>query len=251
MPTEITLVSAFLVGLLGSVHCLGMCGGIVGALTFGVREDIRSSPARLFPYLAAYNLGRIASYAMAGAIVGFLSAQILHIAPPAQARLAAKIITGGFMIALGLYLAGWWPGLTALERLGGKLWVRIEPLGRRFLPVNHPAKALALGLVWGWLPCGMVYAALAWSLATGDAIRGALLMLAFGLGTLPMLFAMGATARWLGNVVRLAWVRRAAGILILLFGVYTLAAPGGHAGHGGEHAGQDHSAHQSMSQESR
>lgn len=246
MPTEITLVSAFLVGLLGSTHCLGMCGGIVGALTLGVRADIRSSPARLLPYLAAYNLGRIASYAAAGAIVGFLSAQILQVTPPATARLISKIITGGFMIALGLYLAGWWPGLTALERLGGKLWIRIEPFGRRFLPVDHPLKALAAGLVWGWLPCGMVYAALAWSLATGDAARGALLMLAFGLGTLPMLLAMGTAARWLGNVVRLVWVRRVAGILILLFGVYTLAAPGGHVGHGSQQAGHDHSAHQSM-----
>ena len=242
MPTEITLVSAFLVGLLGSVHCLGMCGGIVGALTLGLHEDIRRSPARLFPYLLAYNTGRIASYAVAGALVGFLSAQILHIAPPAQARLAAKIITGGFMIALGLYLAGWWPGLTALERLGGKLWIRIEPFGRRFLPVNNPLKALALGIVWGWLPCGLVYSALALSLAVGDAAQGALLMLAFGLGTLPMLFTMGAAARWLGSVVRLVWVRRAAGVLILLFGVYTLAAPGGHAVH-------DHSAHQTMPQE--
>ena len=244
-----TLTSAFLVGLLGSTHCLGMCGGIVGALTFGLHDDIRRSPVRLFPYLAAYNLGRIASYAAAGAVVGLLSAQILRIAPPEQARLAAKIITGGFMAALGLYLAGWWPGLAALERLGGKLWVRIEPLGRRFLPVNHPVKALALGLVWGWLPCGLVYSALAWSLATGDPARGALLMLAFGLGTLPMLFAMGATARWLGQVTRRPWVRRGAGVLILLFGLYTLFAPGAHSGHGGGHASHDQSARQPVPQE--
>ncbi len=242
MSSEITLVSVFLVGLLGSVHCLGMCGGIVGVLTLGLHEDIRRSPARLIPYLIAYNAGRIASYAVAGALVGLLSAQIWHIAPSAQARLAAKIITGGFMIALGLYLAGWWPGLTCLERLGGKLWVRIEPFGRRFLPVNHPVKALALGIVWGWLPCGLVYSALALSLAVGDAARGALLMLAFGLGTLPMLFAMGAAARWLGDFVRLIWVRRVAGVLILLFGVYTLAVTGGHAGHDGEHAGHGLSA---------
>src|SRR3989344_4393396 len=236
MAADATLVSALLVGLLGSTHCLGMCGGIVGALTLGLHDDIRRSPVRLFPYLSAYNIGRIASYAIAGALVGFLSAQILRIAPPEQARLIAKIITGGFMIALGLYLAGWWPGLAVLERLGGKLWVRIEPFGRRFLPVNHPLKALALGLVWGWLPCGLVYSALAWSLASGDAAQGAALMLAFGLGTLPMLLAMGAAARWLGQVARLVWVRRGAGVLILLFGVYTLVAPGGHAGHGGEHA---------------
>lgn len=235
MPTEITLVSAFLVGLLGSMHCLGMCGGIVGALTLGLHDDIRRSPIRLFPYLAAYNLGRITAYAIAGAVLGAVSAQVLHFVPPAPARLIVKLITGGFMIALGLYLAGWWPGLVALERLGGRLWKRVEPFGRRFLPVNHPLKALALGLVWGWLPCGLVYSALAWSLASGDAMRGATLMLAFGLGTLPMLLAMGATARWLGLVVRRPWVRRGAGILILLFGVYTLLAPGSHMRHGGSH----------------
>lgn len=235
MPTEITLVSAFLVGLLGSTHCLGMCGGIVGALTLGLHDDIRRSPIRLFPYLAAYNLGRITAYASAGAVLGAVSAQVLHFVPPAPARLIVKLITGGFMIALGLYLAGWWPGLVALERLGGRLWKRVEPFGRRFLPVNHPLKALALGCVWGWLPCGLVYSTLAWSLTTGDAARSATLMLAFGLGTLPMLLAMGATARWLGNVVQRPWVRQSAGILILLFALYTLFAPGSHMRHGGSH----------------
>jgi sulfite exporter TauE/SafE len=246
MPTEITLVSAFLIGLLGSTHCLGMCGGIVGALTLGLHDDIRRSPVRLFPYLAAYNLGRIASYAIAGALLGALSAQALSLAPPAQVRWIVKLVTGGFMIALGLYLAGWWPGLAALERLGGKLWVRIEPFGRWFLPVNHPLKALALGLVWGWLPCGLVYLALAWSLASGDAVQGAALMLAFGLGTLPMLLAMGTAARWLGQVARLVWVRRGAGALILLFGLYTLFAPGAHSGHGGEHANHVHPANHAL-----
>ncbi|HEY5683499.1 MAG TPA: sulfite exporter TauE/SafE family protein [Sulfuricaulis sp.] len=242
MPSEITLVSAFLVGLLGSTHCLGMCGGIVGALTVGVRENIRSSPAQLFPYLAAYNLGRIMSYALAGALVGFLSAQIFNIVPPTQAHLAAKIISGGFMIALGLYLAGWWPGLTALERLGGKLWTRLEPFGRRFLPVDRPLKALAAGLVWGWLPCGLVYAALAWSMTTGSAAQGALLMFFFGLGTLPMLLAIGTATGIFRQIVVSPWVRRGAGVLIMLFGVYTLASPGGHASH-------DSPGHQTMSQE--
>ena len=242
MPTELTLVSAFLVGLLGSTHCLGMCGGIVGALTVGVRADIRSSPARLFPYLAAYNLGRIMSYALAGSLVGFLSMQIFQITPPAQARLAEKIITGGFMIALGLYLANWWLGLSVLERLGGKLWRYLEPLGRHFLPVDHPLKALAAGLVWGWLPCGLVYSALAWSMTTGSAVQGALLMFFFGLGTLPMLLAIGTATGIFRQIVLPPWVRRGAGVLILLFGVYTLVAPGGHAVH-------DHSEQQSMPQE--
>lgn len=239
MESEVTVISAFVVGLLGSVHCLGMCGGIVGALTLGLHEDIRRFPTRLFPYLIAYNTGRIASYAVAGALLGLAGGQALTLLPPATARLVAAILSGGFMIALGLYLAGWWPGLTALERLGGKLWRHIEPIGRRFLPVDSPVKAGLLGLVWGWLPCGMVYAVLMWSLTAASAAHGALLMAAFGLGTLPMLLAMGAAADGLTKFVRLPEVRRGAGILILLFGAYTLAVTGGHTGH-------NTSVHQSM-----
>jgi hypothetical protein len=229
MPTEITLLSAFLVGLLGSTHCLGMCGGIVSALTFGLPADIRRSPWRLAPYLLAYNSGRIASYMLAGALVGALSAQVFGLAPPAQVRGLVKLVTGGFMIALGLYLAGWWPGLQQLEKWGGAVWKRIEPLGRRLLPVNHPLKALGFGLVWGWLPCGMVYAALAWALAAGSATEGASLMLAFGLGTLPMLLAVGVAAEWLRDFVRHPWVRRGAGLTVLLFGLFTVFVPGGHS----------------------
>jgi uncharacterized protein len=241
MSADFTLFSAFLVGLLGSTHCLGMCGGIVSALTFGLRDDIRRSPWSLAPYLLAYNAGRIASYAVAGALAGTLSAQLFSLVPPQQVRWMVRIVSGGFMLALGLYLAGWWPGLQQLEKWGGVLWRRIEPLGRRLLPVDHPLKALAFGLVWGWLPCGMVYAALAWALAAGSAGQGAALMLAFGLGTLPMLFAIGATAEWLKDVVRRPWVRRVAGLLVLLFGLYTLLAPGGHVGHDAAHA--EHGTH--------
>lgn len=224
MPIEITLISAFLMGLLGSTHCLAMCGGIVGALTMGLKDAIRSSPRSLFPYLIFYNAGRITSYAIAGALLALVSAQLLTLVPVTTAHFIAAMVSAGFMIALGLYLAGWWPGLLLLERAGGKLWRYIEPFGRRFLPVDRPFKAGMLGVVWGWLPCGMVYAALAWTLTAANAAEGALLMVAFGLGTLPMLLAMGATARALTNFVRSRRVRQGSGILILLFGVYTLYA---------------------------
>lgn len=231
MVPDLTLVSAFLVGLLGSTHCLGMCGGIVSAFTFSVRADLRRSPWTLSPYLLAYNTGRITSYGIAGLIAGAVGAGAFGILPSDSNLWVVRLITGGFMIALGLYLAGWWPGLQTLEKWGGALWKHIEPWGRRFLPVDHPLKAMAIGLVWGWLPCGMVYAMLAWALASGSAGQGGLLMLAFGLGTLPMLLAIGATAEWLKDFVRHPWVRRGAGVMIVLFGLFSLFAPPGHYHH--------------------
>jgi sulfite exporter TauE/SafE len=241
MPSDLTLLSAFLVGLLGSTHCLGMCSGIVSALTLGLRDDLRRSPWTLVPYLLAYNAGRISSYVVAGIIAGAVGAGAFGVLSLSTARWTVKLISGGFMIALGLYLAGWWPGLQTLEKWGGILWRRIEPLGRRFLPVDHPLKALAFGLVWGWLPCGMVYAVLAWALTSGSATQGGMLMLAFGLGTLPMLLAIGSTAYWLKEVVRRPGVRRVAGITIILFGAYTLLAPGGQGHH--HTVAVDHGAH--------
>ncbi len=151
MNIDAALLSAFLVGLLGSTHCLGMCGGIVSALTLGLRADIRRSPWTLAPYLLAYNTGRIASYAIAGGLAGTLSAQLFGLASPTQAGWIARLVSAGFMIALGLYLAGWWPGLQQLEKCGGVLWRHIEPLGRRFLPVDRPFKACCS--VWSGVGC--------------------------------------------------------------------------------------------------
>lgn len=230
MPVnEITLFSAFLVGLFGSVHCLGMCGGIVGVLTIGLDARVRRSPGTLAPYLLLYNAGRIATYAVAGTMAGGLSALVYEWLEPYTAQLAARLISGSFLIALGLYLSGWWPpGLAALERLGGRLWSRIEPVGRRFLPVRYPLQAFAAGFVWGWLPCGMVYAALAWAMVAGSAGNGALLMTAFGAGTLPMMFAAGAAAARLARLVRHPAVRASAGLLVMGYGLYLLFVPSGH-----------------------
>jgi len=222
------IVSAFLVGLAGSGHCVGMCGGIVGALCLGLPPSARARPARLAPYLLAYNAGRISSYAFAGAIAGGAGATVAGLAGPETARLAGRVLAGGFMVALGLYVAGWWPGLAWLEHLGGMLWRRIEPLARRVLPVRTPVQALGAGLVWGWLPCGMVYSALVLALATGSAATGAGVMAAFGLGTLPMLLVMGAAAGRLAVLARQPLARRIAGVFILGFGLWTLFAPPGH-----------------------
>jgi uncharacterized protein len=147
-----------------------------------------------------------------------------------------------FMLALGVYIAGWWNTLARLEKLGGRLWHHIEPLGRGLLPPKGPVQALGLGLVWGWLPCGLVYSALAWSLAAGGALQGGGIMLAFGLGTLPTLIAMGSAARWLKQLTRRSRVRQVAGAIIVAVGLTMLLAPGAHQHHRHEPVGHVHTS---------
>ncbi|HHC74320.1 MAG TPA: sulfite exporter TauE/SafE family protein [Thiothrix sp.] len=209
-------LAVFLVGLLGGVHCVGMCGGIVSALSF-------SSAAHLtlwqqLPMLFAYNIGRISSYMLAGALVAGISSQLLDLTTLAHIEHGLQIFAAIVMILLGLYLAGFWKILVHLEHLGRTLWRYLEPFGRRFIPVRHWWQALPLGMIWGWLPCGMVYTALFTTLTAGSASQGALLMLAFGLGTLPNLLAMGLFANKLRSLTQQAYIKQAAGLLIILFG---------------------------------
>lgn len=212
-----SLLSALLIGLLGGVHCVGMCGGIVGALSLAQPGQKVS-----WPLLLGYNLGRIVSYGLAGAIAGGLGYFFAGMLPVQQAQQVLLAIAGVFMLLLGLYLAGWWTVLTRVERVGGLLWKRLEPLGRGLLPVRNPGAAVALGALWGWLPCGLVYSVLIWAVSAGGALQGAGLMLAFGLGTLPNLLLMGLAASQLQRWVRKPWVRQLAGGLVALFGVYQI-----------------------------
>lgn len=223
MLTDVGLLSALLVGLFGGVHCVGMCGGIVGALTLGVADSSQRDAVSMLPYHLAYNLGRIASYAFAGALAGGLGGVLFRLTSIQQAQMVLQLLAGLFMLALGLYLAGWWSGLARIERAGAVFWRRLEPVGRRFLPVRSPAHAFGVGLVWGWLPCGLVYSVLVWALAAGSALDGALLLVSFGLGTLPALLLMGVAAAGLGRLVGRPWPRRIAGGLVMLFGVTMLA----------------------------
>jgi sulfite exporter TauE/SafE len=215
--------AAFLIGLTGGVHCFGMCGGIVGALTLGLPSNGGHPLRTRLPFLLAYNLGRITSYVTAGTLAGGVGAWAAHLISVHHAQLGLQIIAGLFMILLGLYLAGWQGTLSRLERAGGALWRRIEPLGRRFFPVRTPLQALGIGLVWGWLPCGLVYSVLVWAMGAGGALEGGLLLLSFGLGTLPTLLAMGTVAATLAGFVRRPGVRAAAGALVILFGVYEIS----------------------------
>jgi len=219
MPIDVSLLSAFIVGLLGGVHCVGMCGGIVTALSLGLPEGQRAARWR---YLLAYNLARVSSYTVAGALFGGVGWLASHWSGLHQVQIVLQGVAALFMIALGLYLAGWWQGLAQVENIGGRLWTHLEPLGRRFLPVRTPARAFLLGMIWGWLPCGLVYSVLVWSISTADPLYGAALLLSFGLGTLPNLLAMGFVAERLSARVRDPRVRRSAGLLVMGFGLYAL-----------------------------
>jgi hypothetical protein len=215
------LLSALILGLLGGGHCLGMCGGLMGALTLAIPAEQR---AQRFQLLLSYNLGRILSYATAGLLLG-LAGWALASSP---AAMLLRVVAALLLIAMGLYLAGWWSGLTRIEALGRGLWRHIQPLTRRFMPVDNLPKALVLGSLWGWLPCGLVYSTLLWAASQGDALDSAALMLAFGIGTLPVLLATGMAAERMTALLRKQGVRMAGGLLVILFGLWTLPGPHQH-----------------------
>jgi sulfite exporter TauE/SafE len=215
--------SAFVAGVLSSGHCFGMCGGIVGAFSVG-----RAAPdgtggaggASRLPGLLAYNAGRILTYAALGALAGALGASAFGLLPPELARRAARLIAALFLVGLGLFLAGRPQFLQPIERLGARLWRRIEPLGRGLLQARGRGHAVALGLVWGFLPCGLVYSMLAMASLAGGPGDGALVMLAFGLGTLPALFAAGLAASRLRDLARSTVLRRCAAAAYIALGAW-------------------------------
>jgi len=215
------LGSALILGLLGGGHCLGMCGGLMGALTLAIPPEQRARRAQL---LLAYNLGRILSYACAGLLLGLAGWAVAS----SPAALALRVVAALLLIAMGLYLAGWWSGLTRIEVLGRGLWRHIQPVASRLLPVSSLPRALLLGALWGWLPCGLVYSTLLWAASQGNAGYSAALMLAFGLGTWPVLLATGLAAERVNIVLRRRSVRMAGGMLVILFGLWTMPGPHQH-----------------------
>lgn len=220
MITEpLSYTTAFIIGLLGGAHCIGMCGGIMNALSFAIPEQQRSI-RQVTPILLMYNLARIISYSIAGAIIGLLGAYLQQTG--SQIGPALRIIAGLMLIAMGLYLAGWWRGLVYLERLGGYLWKYLQPVGTRLMPVTKPSQAILLGFIWGWLPCGLVYSTLTWSATSASWQQSALIMFCFGLGTVPAMMLTGTLAHQVKVWIQKTSVRNMAALLIIGFGVWTL-----------------------------
>ncbi len=231
MSDPITLTSAFLLGFFSTLHCVGMCGGIIGALSLSLPIEIRNNKARLLTFVLSYNVGRIISYCIAGLVAGAVGTSVLQSAGFDQGHTVLKYIGVSMMVAIGLYLTGWLPQLASVEKIGIPVWKRLEPLGRKLVPVASLPRALAYGLVWGWLPCGLVYFVLIWALTAGDAVSGALTMLAFGLGTLPTLIAAGFMTSWITRFAHSARARQVVGLLIITMAIGSLFIPMAHHHH--------------------
>jgi sulfite exporter TauE/SafE len=212
----------FAIGLFGSVHCVAMCGSIAGALALSLPPECRRSLDCLARFLAAYNLGRVASYTVAGGVGGFIGSALSGALLFPWTHEAPRILASVVVILVGLYLTGWVPQLKQMDRLGSPLWQRLEPLGRRLLPVRRLWNAFLYGTLWGWLPCGLVYYALVLTLASANAAHGALFMLLFGLGTLPAVAGVGTAAGWLTALARNRYWQGTAGLLLVAAGILDL-----------------------------
>ncbi|WP_199101440.1 sulfite exporter TauE/SafE family protein [Aquitalea sp. ASV11] len=207
----------FLAGLLGGGHCMGMCGGIVTALTLNL-----PSGQQRWKIMLSYNSGRLLSYVSAGVLLGGLAEAGLSLIATRPAQMALLVLANLMLIAMGLYLAGLSSAITTLEKIGRPVWSKLQPLLARLLPIRSAKTALLAGMLWGWLPCGLVYSASLSALASGKALQGGLLMLAFGLGTLPNLLLMGVFADTLRQFIQRKPVRLLAGLLVAGMGLTRL-----------------------------
>lgn len=230
MPDWAMLGSALLLGLSGAGHCLGMCGGIASALSLG------GGGAQV---TVSYHLGRIISYTALGGALG-LAAGAIDIA---QWTIALRYLAGMLLIAMGLYMADWWRGMLALERAGAHLWQPIQRLTNRWLPVRHWPQAFAVGMTWGLMPCGLIYSALAWSATAQQGLQSALLMLLFGIGTLPAMLGASLGAGRLRQFLATRGFRAVVALCLIAAGAWTLYITAAHSDHLLQRAEGDHPHH--------
>lgn len=214
---NLDLFSAFLIGLLGSSHCLVMCGGISTMLTTAIANNSQHKKVSI---VFCYNLGRIASYSLIGALVAFTGSMAAKsIGLPI---IVLKTIAGVFLILLGLYLGQWLMWLSQIEQLGKGIWRYLSPKTKQFIPIKNSQNAFALGAIWGWLPCGLVYSTLTWALASANVINGALIMFFFGLGTLPALLTISIGVVNVKSLLSNTLFRKIAAILVIFYGTYSV-----------------------------
>lgn len=208
--------TAFAMGLFSSLHCIGMCGSIIGTLTLSLKPEIRNNKKTLFGYVLNYNLGRVFSYTLAGLLLGSIEAILTLPLGLEHGHRVLQLFSALIMVSAGLYIAGWFPRFAYIEKAGAGLWKQLEPYGRKLIPVKTRLHAFLFGMIWGWLPCGLVYAALALSVTTGDILRSSLTMLAFGLGTLPSVMGVGIMTDILTKLSKMHRFKQIVGMLLVL-----------------------------------
>lgn len=206
---------ALLMGLFSALHCLGMCGSIIGSLTLSLRREIRDSKRLLIPFVFSYNAGRITSYSLAGLLAGLAEHVLSMPLGEGHGHRILQIISALIMAGAGLHIAGWFPRFAYIEKAGGAVWKVIEPYGRRLVPVETLPKAFVFGMIWGWLPCGLVYAALALAATTGDVVRSTFTMFAFGLGTMPAVMGVGIMTSWMVRLSNMKKFRQITGLTLI------------------------------------
>ena len=222
MDTPLTISQAFLIGLVSTLHCLGMCGGIMGALSLSLPAEVRNNRFYLVSFVSLFNVGRIVSYMAAGMVAAAFGVEILKAIGLENAHEILRYVGVVFMVAIGFYLAGWFPQLARVERIGHPVWKRLEPFARKMMPINTPWRALFYGMAWGWLPCGLVYVVLLMTVTAGSSIQGANMMLAFGLGTLPTMLSAGIMTTWVRRMANSQATRQVIGLIIVVSALASL-----------------------------
>jgi len=212
------LWTALIAGLAGSAHCASMCGGISAMLGMGAKPKQR--------FIVAYNIGRISSYMLIALLFATVLSSLTAKMP--VALMGLRIVAGVLMVMVGLFLLGKASGIGYVEKLGSYIWRMISPLARHLMPVDSVLKALGLGMLWGWLPCGLVYSMLAISLAQGTIVLSVTTMFAFGVGTLPALYLIGLAGARFSEWISKRTIRYFLAYCVMLLGVYTAVIPSMH-----------------------
>lgn len=217
MLQETTLFTLFLLGFLGGTHCVGMCGGLSSAFALQLPQHI--SRGQL---LVLLNLGRLSSYMLIGALMGALAQSTLLLDSTRGLQMVLFVAANFLLLLMGLYLAGIFSGAARIESIGKPIWRKLNPHLNKLLPIQSLPSCFAVGVLWGWLPCGLVYNAALYALSSQSAVQGALYLLAFGLGTLPNLLAMGWFAAQLRGFLQNRAVRVVAGLWVVAWASWQL-----------------------------
>ena len=225
----ISLSAAFIAGVSGSAHCVAMCGGLAGAVGMRARA-LGHAPQQVFVSAFLTNMGRIGSYALVGAIVGAAGGALTSLMTWLHLAVWLRVLAGALLLAVAVRVVFQWNAFAWLERVGSQVWSR--GFSRLAPPPAHgAAHSLLMGVAWGWLPCGLVYSMALYAALAGDAWRGAGVMLAFGMGTLPSIMSSSLLAAQLARLVKHAGARWAAGSALAALGVWTVVSALRHSGH--------------------